>query len=75
MDDFVGGDESDNSVFEMSENLKSSFKSGGFNMRKWISNSEALQERIEQSESQSSQVTSNPNFQFFISVNQLLIFS
>ena len=58
VDDFVGGDDSDNSVFEMYENLKSSFKSGGFNMRKWVSNSEALQERIEQSESQSSQVTS-----------------
>ena len=58
VDDFVGGDDSDNSVFEMYENLKSSFKSGGFNMRKWVSNSEALQKRIEQSDSQSSQVPS-----------------
>lgn len=58
MDDFVGGDDSDNFVFEMYKNLKLSFKGGGFNMRKWVSNSEALQERIEQSESQSSQVTS-----------------
>lgn len=58
VDDFVGGDDSDNFVFEMYKNLKLSFKGGGFNMRKWVSNSEALQERIEQSESQSSQVTS-----------------
>ena len=58
MDDFVGGDDSDNSVFEMYENLKSSFKNGGFNMRKWVSNSKVLQERIEQSESKSHQVSS-----------------
>ena len=49
VDDFVSGDDSDNSVLEMYENLKSSFKNGGFNMRK---------ERIEQSESQSHQVSS-----------------
>ena len=58
VDDFVGGDDSDNSVFEMYENLKSSFKNGGFNMRKWVSNSKVLQERIEQSESKSHQVSS-----------------
>ena len=58
VDDFVGGDDSDNSVFEMYENLKSSFKNGGFNMRKWVSNSKVLQERIEQSESKSLQVSS-----------------
>ena len=58
VDDFVSGDDSDSSVLEIYENLKSSFKNGGFNMRKWVSNSEVLQERIEQSESQSHQVSS-----------------
>ena len=58
VDDFVSGDDSDNSVLEMYENLKSSFKNGGFNMRKWVSNSKVLQERIEQSESPSHQVSS-----------------
>ena len=58
VDDFVGGDDSDSSVLEMYENLKSSFKNGGFNMRKWVSNSNVLQERIEQSESQSHEVSS-----------------
>ena len=58
VDDFVGGDDSDNSVLEMYENLKSSFKNGGFNMRKWVSNSKVLQLRIEQSESKSNQVSS-----------------
>ena len=56
VDDFVSGDDSDNSVLEMYENLKSSFKNGGFNMRKWVSNSKVLQERIEQSESRPHQV-------------------
>lgn len=58
MDDFVGRDDSDNSVFEMYENLKSSFKNGGFNMQKWVSNSKVLQEKTEQSESKSHQVSS-----------------
>ena len=58
MDYFVGGDYSDSSVLEMYENLKSSFKNGGFTMRKWVSNSNVLQERIEQSESQSREVSS-----------------
>ena len=59
VDDFVSGDDSDNSVLEMYENLKSSFKNGGFNMRKWVSNSKVLQERIEQSESRPHQVSSS----------------
>ena len=57
MDDFVGGDDSDSSVLEMYENLKSSFKNGGFNMRKWVSNSKVPQEKNEQSESQSLEVS------------------
>ena len=31
VDDFVGGEDSDDLVFEMCKNLKSSFKTGGFN--------------------------------------------
>ena len=34
MDDFVGGEDSDDLVFEMFKNLKSSLKCGGFNTRK-----------------------------------------
>ncbi|XP_068723841.1 uncharacterized protein [Montipora capricornis] len=53
VDDFVGGEDSDDLVFEMFKNLKSSFKSGGFNMRKWVSNSTLVQKRIEQHERES----------------------
>ena len=53
MDDFVGGEDSDDLVFEMFKNLKSSFKSGGFNMRKWVSNSTLVQKRIEEHERES----------------------
>lgn len=52
VDDFVSGDDSNESVFEMYKNLKSSFNNGGFNMRKWSSNSAVLQERIEEVERQ-----------------------
>ena len=58
VDGFISGDDSNNSVLEMYGNLKSSFKNGGLNMRKWVSNSEVLQERIEKSESQSHQLSS-----------------
>ena len=34
MDDFVGGEDSDDLVFEMFKNLESSLKSGGFNNAK-----------------------------------------
>jgi len=40
----------------MYKKLKSSFSNGGFNMRKWVSNSAILQERIKDSEEQSPQV-------------------
>ncbi|XP_068761945.1 uncharacterized protein [Montipora capricornis] len=53
VDDFVGGEDSDDLVFEMLKNLKSSFKSGGFNMRKWVSNSTLVQKRIEEHERES----------------------
>ena len=46
----VGCEDSDDLVFEMFKNLKSSFKCGGFNMRKWVSNSTLVQKRIEQHE-------------------------
>ena len=52
-DDFVGREDSDNLVFEMFKNLKSSFKSRGFNMRKLVSNSTVVQKRIEQHERES----------------------
>ena len=55
VDDQVGGDDSDDSIFEIFKNLKSSFKTGGFDMLKWVSNSVVLQERIEKSEDQSPQ--------------------
>ena len=53
VDDFVGGEDSDELVFEMFKNLKSSFKSGGLNMRKWVSNSTLVQKRIELHERES----------------------
>ena len=53
VDDFVSRDDSDDSVVEMHQNLKSSLKNRGLNVQKWVSNSKVLQKRIEQSESQS----------------------
>ncbi|XP_068738177.1 uncharacterized protein [Montipora capricornis] len=53
VDDFVGGEDSGDLVFETFKNLKSSFKSGGFNMRKWVSNSTLVQKRIEEHERES----------------------
>ena len=46
-------EKTDDLVFEMFKNLKSSFKSGGFNMRKWVSNSSLVQKRIEEHERES----------------------
>ena len=57
VDDYLGRDDSNESVFKMYKNLKSSFKNGGFNMRKWVSNSAVLQARIEESEGQSPQAS------------------
>lgn len=42
VDDFVSGDDFDNLVFEMYENLKLFFKNGGFNMWKWVFNFKVL---------------------------------
>ena len=53
MDDFAGGEDSDDLVFKMFKNLKSSVKSGGFNMRKWVSNSTLVRKRIEEHERES----------------------
>ena len=50
VNDFVSGDDSEESTFELYQHLKVSFNSGGFNMRKWASNSTALQRQIEQGE-------------------------
>lgn len=60
VDDFVGGDDYDELVFDMHDNLKNSFKSGGFNMPKWVSNSVLVLERIEESESEALRVNDAP---------------
>ena len=50
VDDYVGGSSDENSAFNKYKELKSCFHKAGFNMRKWVTNSHELQERIEKSE-------------------------
>ncbi|XP_068704156.1 uncharacterized protein [Montipora foliosa] len=60
VDDFVGGEDSDDLVFEMFKNLKSSFKIGGFNMGKWVSNSTLVQKQIERESPLDVEVSTKP---------------
>ena len=50
VDDYVGGSGNESSAFDKYKDLKSCFLKAGFNMRKWLTNSRELNERIEKSE-------------------------
>ena len=50
VDDYASSFDSENEAFQVYEKLRDVFKDGGFNMRKWASNSAVLEERIEQAE-------------------------
>ena len=50
VDDFASSVPMDEEAFELFQKLKSRFKEGGFNMRKWASNSENLMSLIENQE-------------------------
>ena len=50
IDDFASSQKSEEQCFELYRNLKTIFAEGGFNMRKWASNSTLLLNRIEQTE-------------------------
>ena len=50
VDDFASSVPTDEEAFELFQKLKSRFKEGGFNMRKWASNSENLMSLIENQE-------------------------
>ena len=50
VDDYVGGSGDESSAFDKYKDLKSCFLKAGFNMRKWLTNSRELNERIEKSE-------------------------
>ena len=50
VDDFNGGKDSVPEAFQLYTKAKSSMKEGGFNLRKWISNSEKLMQWINQEE-------------------------
>ena len=51
VDDYVSSFKSDEEALEFYRKLKSVFHAGGFNMRKWDSNSESLLDEIEKEES------------------------
>ena len=51
VDDYVSGKGDVDSAFKLSKKIKLCLKSGGFNMRKWSSNSESLLRSLEQDES------------------------
>ena len=50
VDDFASGKDSINDGFEIYQKLKSRFREGGFNMRKWASNNQELTEMIKKEE-------------------------
>ena len=50
VDDYVGGSGDESSAFDKYKDLKSCFLKAGFNMRKWLTNTRELNERIEKSE-------------------------
>ena len=60
MDDFVGGVTSDNDGVQMYQAAKRILKEGGFNLRKWYTNSAILQEKIIQATSNVN-ITDLPN--------------
>ena len=51
-DDFVGGTESEESAIALYQKLKDRFRQGGFNMRKWHSNSDEVLAKIEHLENE-----------------------
>lgn len=54
VDDYASGRESVQECFDLYQRLKGCFKDGGFNMRKWATNSKELNEKIIQEEISSS---------------------
>ena len=50
VDDFASGKDSVKDGFELYRKLKSRFREGGFNMRKWASNNQELTELIKKEE-------------------------
>ena len=57
VDDVAFGADNDDLVYELYLNSKSILKSGGFNLRKFLSNSKELQKRIDDTESQSQNIS------------------
>ena len=60
VDDFASGKDSVKDCFELYGKLKLRFREGGFNMRKWASNSEELIQLIEKEEANLSSSTQPP---------------
>ena len=61
MDDYASSQNSEDECFELYRKLKTRFAGGGFNMRKWTSNSEELLQRIENAENTQNVTTSSQN--------------
>ncbi|KAK3732474.1 hypothetical protein QZH41_003783 [Actinostola sp. cb2023] len=50
VDDYASGSNTSTSAFNLARKIKSTLTQGGFNMRKWMSNSKELMEMLEESE-------------------------
>ncbi len=50
VDDLASGDQTEDGTFELYLKAKTRLSGGGFNLRKWLTNSVSLRERIERSE-------------------------
>ena len=61
VDDFASGKDSVKDCFELYGKLMLRFREGGFNMRKWASNSEELNQLIEKEEANLSSSTQTPS--------------
>ena len=60
VDDFPGGAENSEKGFKLYQEPKEIMKAGGFNLRKWRTNSSTLQKHINQAEANTSEVEGKP---------------
>ena len=64
VDDIVTGADSDEAAFNLYMQTKDMFRSGGFNLRKFLTNSKELQQRIDHSEGMQHAKSDIPKFSY-----------
>ena len=69
VDDYASGKDSVSDCFEQYQKLKKCFQEGGFNIRKWASNSEELNEKIEREEESLLELNSSTELNFAQELN------